>query len=121
MEMSDKIKLRAAWVEMYQQTQNAGLVCRRCGTSRPTFRKWIRRYQQLGLAGLVDQSRRPIHCEPKKIFALQKQWILQLRQTRKLGARRLQKELERLYGLSLSTATIHKVLKQAPCQTTLKN
>lgn len=113
MEMSPKIKLRLSWVEMYNQTQNAGLVCRRCGISRPTLRKWVRRYQELGQQGLVDQSRRPKTCEPKKVLAQQKQWILELRQKRKLGARRLQNELERLYGLSLSTATIHKVLKEA--------
>ncbi len=107
------IKQRLLWVEMYHQTQNAGLVCRRYGISRPTLRKWVRRYQTLGLAGLVDQSRRPKTCEPKKVFEQQKQWILNLRQTRKLGARRLQNELQRLHGLSLSTATIHKVLKAA--------
>ncbi len=32
------IKQRLVWVEMYHQTQNAGLVCRRCGISRPTLR-----------------------------------------------------------------------------------
>jgi transposase InsO family protein len=113
MEMEQKVKMRLGWVQMYQQTKNAGFVCRRCGISRPTLRKWIRRYQEFGLEGLVDQSRRPKTCQPKKVFQQQKQWILELRQTRKLGARRLENELERLYGLSLSTATIHKVLKEA--------
>ena len=47
------------------------------------------------------------------MLAQQKQWILDLRQTKKLGARRLQNELKRLYGLSLSTATMHKILTQA--------
>lgn len=113
MEREQKVKMRLGWVQMYHQTSNAGLVCRRCGISRPTLRKWVLRYQELGLEGLVDQSRRPKTCEPKKVLAQQKQWILELRQKRKLGARRLQNEWERLYGLSLSTATIHKVLKQA--------
>lgn len=121
MTKEQSIKQRLAWVEMYHQTQNAGLVCRRCGISRPTLRKWIRRYQALGLAGLVDQSRRPKTCEPKKVFEQQKQWILNLRQTRKLGARRLQNELQRLHGLSLSTATIHKVLKTAGVKPLVQN
>ena len=73
----------------------------------------MRRYQELGLEGLKDQSRRPKTCAPKKIFAQQKQCILELRRTRKLGARRLQNELEQRYKLSLSTATIHKVLREA--------
>lgn len=113
MEMEQKVKMRLGWVQMYSQTQNAGKVCRRCGISRPTLRKWVRRYQEIGLEGLVDQSRRLKTCEPKKVLAQQKQWILELRRTRKLGARRLQNELARLHDLSLSTATIHKVLKEA--------
>jgi len=44
--MEQKIKMRLQWVQMYQTTQNAGLVCRRCGISRPTLRKWVRRYEQ---------------------------------------------------------------------------
>lgn len=46
---------------MYQQTQNAGKVCRRCGISRPTLRKWVRRYEELNIKGLVAQSRRPFN------------------------------------------------------------
>ena len=43
MELAQKVKMRLGWVQMYQQTQNAGQVCRRCGISRPTLRKWVRR------------------------------------------------------------------------------
>ena len=41
------------------KTGAAGLVCRRCGISRATLRKWWRRYQADGEAGLVEHSRRP--------------------------------------------------------------
>lgn len=71
MEIEQKVKMRLGWIQMYQQTQNAGLVCRRCGISRPTLRKWVRRYQELGQQGLVDQSRCPKTCEPKKVLAQQ--------------------------------------------------
>ncbi|MBV8885445.1 MAG: helix-turn-helix domain-containing protein [Chroococcidiopsidaceae cyanobacterium CP_BM_RX_35] len=74
---------------MYRQTQNAGLVCRRGGISRPTLRKWIRRYEQLGIEGLKDQSHRPKSSAPKKVLEQQKAWILELREKRKLGARRI--------------------------------
>jgi transposase-like protein len=40
----DLTKARLAWVELYAKTGDAGLVCRRCGISRPTLRKWWRRY-----------------------------------------------------------------------------
>jgi transposase-like protein len=48
--MMDLTKARLAWVELYAKTRDAGLVCRRCGISRPTLRKWWRRYQADGEA-----------------------------------------------------------------------
>jgi len=47
--MSREVKQRLAWVQLYEQTGNAGLTCRRCGISRPTLRKWWRRYQEEGI------------------------------------------------------------------------
>jgi hypothetical protein len=38
---------------------DAGAVRRRCGVSRPTFRKWLRRYEQEGETGLCARSDRP--------------------------------------------------------------
>ncbi len=112
MEEERKVKARLQWVQLYQKSGNASLVCRRCGISYPTFLKWWRRYQAQGVAGLHDRSRRPKRCPPPKVLEQHREWILQLR-TRRLGARRIQSELIRLYNFSLSTATIHKVLKQA--------
>ncbi|MBB1277363.1 IS481 family transposase, partial [Pseudoalteromonas sp. SR43-3] len=34
--MNKEIKQRLKWIELYEKTNNAGLVCRRCGISRPT-------------------------------------------------------------------------------------
>ena len=91
--MDQKIKMRLQWVQLYQTKQNAGWVCRRCGISRPTLRKWVRRYEQFGLDGLQEHSRRPKSCQPKKVFEPEKQWVLELRPKRRLGARRIQNEL----------------------------
>jgi transposase len=101
--MEPIIKTRLTWVQLYIETQDAGLVCRRCGISRPTLRKWIRRFEQFGLEGLKDLSRRPRKCPPPKVLTDHCQWILQLRK-RRLGARRIQSELLRLYNFSLSTS-----------------
>lgn len=38
--MDREVKQRLGWVQLYEQTQDAGFVCRRCGISRPTLRKW---------------------------------------------------------------------------------
>ena len=39
---------------------NVSELCRRFGVSRPTGHKWLSRYRQAGLAGLVERSRRPL-------------------------------------------------------------
>ena len=51
--MEKEIKQRFLWVKLFEEKNDAGLVCRRCGISRPTLRKWYRRYLELGLAGLA--------------------------------------------------------------------
>ena len=50
---------RLVWVRMYERTGDAGLTCRRCGVSRPTLRKWWRRYRAAG----VHLHAHPVHLE----------------------------------------------------------
>ena len=101
---------RLSWVEAYRELQDAGAVCRRFGISRPTLRKWLRCYEAEGEAGLQSQSRRPHHSPSAKVGQAEEEMILGLRQQRRLGVKRLRHELRRLHGLTLSPATIHKVL-----------
>nr|WP_269748297.1 helix-turn-helix domain-containing protein [Alteromonas mediterranea] len=65
--MDKEIKQRLKWIELYEETNNAGLVCRRCGISRPTLRKWYKGYKEKGLDGLQDVSRRPHNSPNTKI------------------------------------------------------
>ena len=110
--MNNEIQLRLVWIKLLESSGDAGLVCRKCGITRPTLRKWWRRYQELGKDGLVSQSKRP-HSSPNlKTTEKVERLILELRATRNLGARRLQSELFRLHNTSLGLATIHKVLKK---------
>ena len=60
------------------------MVCRRCGISRPTLRKWWRRFQSEGEAGLIEKSRRPHRFAAQKVFAAQEAIILALRRERRL-------------------------------------
>lgn len=108
--MNNEIRKRLKWVQLYEQTQKAGLVCRNCGISRPTLRKWLKRYEEHGLDGLNDVSKRPHNSPNTKVNAQIESWILSLRKTRKLGARRIQNELLREHNYHLSLATIHKIL-----------
>jgi len=91
--MNDEIKQRLKWIKLYQETQNAGLVCLRCGISRPTLRKWWSRFQDKGVDGLKSISKRPHNSPNKKITPEIESTILILRKSRNLGARRIQSEL----------------------------
>jgi transposase-like protein len=52
----DLKKARLAWVELDAKTRDAVLVCRRCGISRSTLRKWWRCRQADGEAGRAEDS-----------------------------------------------------------------
>src|SRR3712207_6399708 len=103
-------RTRLGWIRLYEQIGNAGVVCSRCGIARPTLRKWWRRYQAQGMAGLEARSRRPRTSPGRKVFDEQEALILRLRRERKLGIKRLRNELARRHGLKLALDTIHKVL-----------
>jgi transposase-like protein len=103
-------RTRLGWIELYRTVGNAGVVCRRCGISRPTLRKWWRRYQVLGVAGLEEESRRPCHSPARKVFDREEELILQLRRERGLGIKQLRNELIREHAITLALDTIHKVL-----------
>jgi transposase InsO family protein len=104
------IRTRLKWVQFYQTTNDAGLVCRRCGISRPTLRKWWRRFQASGEAGLHDHSRAPHKTPSPKVTTHYEKLILEFRRERNLGAKRIQAELLRHHNWRVSTSTIWKVL-----------
>ena len=109
--MNDEIRKRFRWIQLYEEIGKIGVVCLRYGISRPTLRKWWRRYQESGLPGLQELSRKPKTSPNRKVQPTHEQWIADLRK-RKLGHRRIQNELQRLHELKLSTASIHKVLER---------
>jgi transposase len=94
------LKARLLWVQHFEQSKNAGVTCRRCGISRPTLRKWWRRYQQSGPEGLRSHSRRRYTPPPKKVTEEHQKIILSLRRQRRLGPKRIQSELKRTQQLS---------------------
>ncbi len=98
---------------MWEECGDAGLVCRCCDISRPTLRKWAKRYRLNGVAGLESQSKRPHSSPDAKITDELRALVLEMREIHNLGARRLQTEQIRLHQKHLSTATIHKVLSEA--------
>src|SRR5918993_3594412 len=96
---------RLGWVRLYEQLGHAGVVCRRCGISRPTLRKWWRRYRAEGEAGLEMRSRRPHRSPHRKVLEREEALILRLRRERRLGIKRLRDEPIRRHGLELALDT----------------
>jgi transposase len=104
------VRRRLKWVAVYHEIGDAGAVCRRFGISRPTLRKWLRRFDANGEAGLCELSRRPRSSPARKVSADVEQLILELRRERRLGVKRIRAELRRLHDIQLSAPVIHKVL-----------
>src|SRR5260370_1672967 len=77
-------------------------------TTVPTVRKWLRRYQQQGLRGLIERSRAP-HHQPGKTPAAVEQQVVALRQRLfTFGARRLIRE----FDLPLSHRALERIWRQ---------
>jgi transposase InsO family protein len=113
--MDAEIRKRLRWVELFLRLGNYSVVCLKCGISRPTLRKWVRRYQEQGLQGLCSASRRPRSSPRVKILDDHRTWIRELRK-RRLGSRRIQNELQRVHDFDVSRTTIEKVLRAMDCK-----
>ena len=108
--MDVEARKRLRWVELFLHIKNCSIVCLKCGISRPTLRKWLRRYEKKGAEGLVAESRKPKSSSATKILVQYREWIRELR-NRWLGSRRIQSELKRAHDFDVSRTTIDKVLR----------
>jgi transposase InsO family protein len=88
-----------------------GEVAVRYGTTRQSLHAWRRRFEQQGMAGLADRSRRPANS-PTRLSAEIEALICQLRRAHpRWGARRIRYELDRRDVQTMpSRATVHRVL-----------
>ena len=66
----------------------------------------------MGIDGLADESHRPCSSPGRKVTLGLETLILRIRRDRRAGTKMIRSELIRLHGISLSLATIHKVLKR---------
>lgn len=92
-----------------RQEKSFSTLCQEFGISRPTGCLWRKRYQQSGLAGIAERSRRP-HQSPARTACELEQRVIEMR-TRypDWGARKLRVLLAR-EKLELTHSTIHRIL-----------
>jgi len=106
-----RMEARRRLVETYTETGNFTATAHQWHTSRTVVRKWVRRYQQKGLSGLVDASRRPHHCPAQTAAAIEEQ-IRKLRDDTGYGRKRLAWLLRTSHNICLSPDTVRHVLRR---------
>ncbi len=84
-------------------------LCQEFGISRPTGMLWRERYQQAGLAGIAERSRRPQRSPWQTAAELEEQVMAVRQRYPDWGARKLQVLLARA-GIELTRSTIHRIL-----------
>src|SRR5882672_568958 len=87
------MSLRHEFVQLAKQPgTNFSVLCARFGISRKTGYKWCRRYQEAGLNGLQEQSRRPRQL-PRRSGPATEQAVLAVRAQYGWGARKIEARL----------------------------
>jgi len=96
-------------VEAGLKTRTFSALCAAYEISRPTGYLWLRRYEESGVSGIAEQSRKP-HASPRRTADALEQRVVEVRQRYPdWGARKLQVVLAR-EGVELPRNTIHRIL-----------
>jgi transposase len=90
---------------------NVAKTCRYCGVSRPTFYKWLRRYEEHGVRGLRDGSSRP-HSSPNTTRTEVVGKIIYLRQHYHFGPHKIAMYLKRYHDIQISPSGVWRILKR---------
>jgi transposase InsO family protein len=90
-------------------SQSFRSLCEEFGISRPTGYLWLHRYEQQGVLGIAERSRRP-QLSPQRTAAGLEERVVELRHRYPdWGARKLRMVLAR-EGIELARNTIHRIL-----------
>lgn len=107
------IRMRLAWMLMYEQIGNVWQTARHFGISAKTFYKWHKRYLASGRnpESLSDRPRRPKHS-PNITKEQIIQLIKRMRRKTKFGPDRIRFYLIKDYSISMPRSTIYAILKR---------
>src|SRR6202035_4512666 len=83
--------------------------CQEFGISRPTGMLWRQRYEQAGLPGIAERSRRPQQSPTQTAGEWEQRVVEMRRRYPDWGARKLQVLLAR-EGVELTRSTVHRIL-----------
>jgi transposase InsO family protein len=111
-EQQRKARHRLAIIRHAEEvTGNVAATCRYYGIIRPCFYKWLRRYEELGEAGLRDGSsaplNRPTATRPEVVSK-----IVYLRQRYHFGPLTIAMYLDRYHDISISPSGVWRILNK---------
>jgi transposase InsO family protein len=92
-------------------TGNVSLTCRYFGITRQAFYIWLRRYEEHGLEGLRDRSRRP-HTAPNATKPEVVGKIVYLRRNYHFGPHKIAMYLKRYHDIEVSPSGVWRILKR---------
>jgi transposase InsO family protein len=92
-------------------TGNVSMTCRYFGITRQAFYKWLRRYEELGLEGLRDRSRKP-HVIPHATKPEVVGKIVYLRRNYHFGPHKISMYLKRYHEIEVSPSGVWRILKR---------
>lgn len=96
-----------------QEASNISQLCDSYGISRKTGYKWLRRLREAGLAGLEDQSRRPLHSPNQTSHEMEEQVLAVRAQYPTWGGRKIRRLLQDGGLLEVpSASTITAILRR---------
>jgi transposase InsO family protein len=111
-EQQRKVRHRLAMLRHAEEVSgNVAATCRYYGISRQAFYKWQRRYDELGEAGLRDNSSRP-HHSPKATDPEIIQKVIYLRRSYHFGPNKISMYLQRYHDVSISPSGVWRILKR---------
>ncbi len=97
---------RLAMIRYCQEVSgNVAKTCRHYGVSRPTYYKWLRRYEEDGIEGLRDTSRRP-HTSPNATRTEVVGKIIYLRRHYHFGPHKISMYLKRYHDIQISPSGV---------------
>jgi transposase InsO family protein len=96
-------------VAALRQEKSFTALCQEFGISRPTGCLWRKRYQEAGLAGIAERSRRPRQSPARSPVELEQRVVEMRQRYPDWGARKLQVLLAR-DQVELTRSTIHRIL-----------
>jgi transposase InsO family protein len=88
-------------------------LCQRHGISRKTGYKWVRRYRELGLDGLKDRSRKPLHFPNRIAYTIRKEIVALRRQYPHWGPKKILQLMATLHSdwVLPSTTSVYNILR----------